>query len=692
MTTQQMAVGVVGGPSYRLEDQSSLRSQGIFSGDENPLVEQVAHWAGEWVVGTTVAAFVEQSTDVMRVSVTNATTYTAATGTITKVGAFASYVFRDGDQWIASSTDGGFTNGASYPVVSRVSDDAITISGGPGSDGSNVDGSVGVVIDLTNDLITLENHRVVDREPVQFTGSGRPTVSGVAISNAVQFYLKQYDEDRFEVYKDASLTTKVDFDGKGTSWSLKRYLYWYSEEKVAGGNGRELYNTIGAPQDSSTKRYPSNNRYWDHAFTTPPDAMSLGGVLEGCITGVLRQCAEGNKNLYLVLDPDSDVRANGIAGAVQFTASAVAATDIWTKTAHGLFTGDLVQLEADGSATNAGGTSLSANYHVRRIDADTFYLYTDSTLKTRLDVSSDGIAALCRCQRGSDYAVRFAFSVPNTVSTFTTHTQSDATWDLPSLTLTKTGAWTHYIWQSGDQYAPSSTDGSWDPTARYTIASATADTLVLLDDDPNGISAPATDAVGVADGTVHAINYTPFMLRWWFVKDLGQLAVANAIENGIWFAELWIPTTRYQVNAATSTDGIRIFQSAPRTRPQRGVNFNEARKFDWNEHSYLYCYPTGTQTSTALTGTITGASSGATATVINHNLRSQRIMVRNLTGDFEAGEAVSDGSTTVTIGPVEPSSSVHRISTRIACSGLQNGRFEVRAHNYSVTLKRAVPA
>lgn len=693
MTTQQMAITRVGGRPFTLADESTTASIGIPSEDEGPVVEQLAHWTGEWVVGTDVSTFVEQSTDVMRVSVTNGA-YTAATGAIVKTNGFTTYEFRTGDYWIASSNDGGFTSGNSYPIVSRDSDSQITISGGPVADGANIDGSAGVVIDLTNDLIPFENHRVVDREPVQFTGSGRPTVSGVAISNAVQFYLKQYDQDHYEVYSDASLTSKVDFDGKGTNWSIKRYLNWYSEEKSTGGVGRQLYNVIGAPQDSTTKRWPSDNKYWDHAFNVRCNAMSMGGVLHGEITGVLRQAGETNRNLYLVIDPDSDVRANGIKGAVMFTASAVGATDIWTKTAHGLLTNDIVQLEIDSSATNAGGISYSANYHVRRIDADTFYLYTDSTLKSRLNVTSDGIAAVCRGQRGSDNAIRFAFSVPNTVSTHTTHTITDASFVQGTLTLSLTGGFTHYLFNTGDQYAPSSTDGSWVVGSRYTIASRTSDdAIVLTDNDPLGNAAPA-DHAGVGDGVVHQINYTPFRLQWWFVKDLGQLAAANAVENGIWIAQLDIPTTRYAENAATTSNGYSVRQSIPRTRPQRGTNFNEARKYDWGLQGIIRSYSTGVRATTKLTGTITGASSTATGTVVSHNLRSEVVRYRRLSGDndFQAGEAISDGSTTITAGPIETSPVSTRISTRIGVSSFQDDRFEVRAHSYVVTLKRVVPA
>lgn len=62
-------------------------------------------------------------------------TFTTATGTITKTGAFTSYAYRPGDMiYISGGT--GFSAGW-FAITSRVSNDAITIAGGPGAD--NVD-------------------------------------------------------------------------------------------------------------------------------------------------------------------------------------------------------------------------------------------------------------------------------------------------------------------------------------------------------------------------------------------------------------------------------------------------------------------------------------------------------------------------------------------------------------------------
>ena len=67
-------------------------------------------------------------------------TFTTATQTITKVGAFTSYTFRAGDMiYISGGT--GFTAGW-YRIASRTSNDAIVIVGGPGADNADTAANV----------------------------------------------------------------------------------------------------------------------------------------------------------------------------------------------------------------------------------------------------------------------------------------------------------------------------------------------------------------------------------------------------------------------------------------------------------------------------------------------------------------------------------------------------------------------
>lgn len=74
---------------------------------------------------------------------------------------------------------------------------------------------------------------------------------------------------------------------------------------------------------------------------------------------------------------------------IKGTVTVVAATDIWTSTAHGLSTGDVVLLSNSGGALPTGA-SATTKYFVKVIDADTFYLYTNSGLTTLLNVTTNG--------------------------------------------------------------------------------------------------------------------------------------------------------------------------------------------------------------------------------------------------------------------------------------------------------------
>lgn len=65
------------------------------------------------------------------------------------------------------------------------------------------------------------------------------------------------------------------------------------------------------------------------------------------------------------------------------------ATSIFTATGHGLRNGDVVRLANSGGALPDGLVS-TANYYVQVIDADTFYLYTDSEFKTLATAVDDG--------------------------------------------------------------------------------------------------------------------------------------------------------------------------------------------------------------------------------------------------------------------------------------------------------------
>lgn len=73
------------------------------------------------------------------------------------------------------------------------------------------------------------------------------------------------------------------------------------------------------------------------------------------------------------------------------TFTAVAATDVITKTAHGYLTGLKVQVST--TTTLPAGLSAATDYFVIKIDADTFYLATslvNAQAGTRIDITSAG--------------------------------------------------------------------------------------------------------------------------------------------------------------------------------------------------------------------------------------------------------------------------------------------------------------
>lgn len=74
------------------------------------------------------------------------------------------------------------------------------------------------------------------------------------------------------------------------------------------------------------------------------------------------------------------------------TFTVVAATDVITKTAHGLYTGSVVQVSNSGGALPAGLSAVT-NYYVIRINANTFYLASslaNAQAGTRIDITDAG--------------------------------------------------------------------------------------------------------------------------------------------------------------------------------------------------------------------------------------------------------------------------------------------------------------
>ncbi len=563
----------------------------------------------------------------------------------------------------------------------------------------------GVTVDTANDRIPYVGHHFADGEPLLFLGTGRPNVAGVhgeggssgLIKNEVQFYVKRTGADTFEVHGSRELDDLVDFtdSGDATSWTIRRNVWFYMEEDAGGSVGKEVYNTIGAPTETTANQYPLTPEYADVGFEVPPMALASGGVLEGEITGMLKQGGTGDRVLYFVIDPDPDVRANGY---LLFTATCVGATDVWTKVAHGLRNGDVVQLKINGAA--AATAAEDTNLWVRRIDADSFYLCSDAKLTTIVDASADGEMNVRLPPDGGRKRIKFAFTVPNTVSTVQAITITDATWVLNTLTLTSTGDFAGYVprvtavddGSTGDFYETTSTNGGWTDNKRYPVASRTSDdAIVLLDPDED---APADDAIGVSDGVLYHLDYVPFVLTWKFIKDVGEQSLTSAVATGVWIATLEIPASAYINDKATTSTGYRVSQSVHKTFPRRGVNFNETRRQDFGPHSRVRYYPTTQPTFTyAVDEEITGGTTGAIGIVIDHDIARQSITFRPkaIDEDFIAGETLTGSSGSLTAGPIERGPFPIRMAQRIAVDGVQDGSFDVWVKSSRGVLHHARP-
>lgn len=100
----------------------------------------------------------------------------------------------------------------------------------------------------------------------------------------------------------------------------------------------------------------------------------------------------------------------------------VAATDIFTSSAHGFDTGDIVRLSS--TTTLPAGLSSTVNYYVSKIGADTFYLYTDARLTTKANATDTGTGTHTAKLYG---ALRTCFAVTFTDGTETFTDNGDGT-------------------------------------------------------------------------------------------------------------------------------------------------------------------------------------------------------------------------------------------------------------------------
>lgn len=541
----------------------------------------------------------------------------------------------------------------------------------------------GVQIDLTLNRIPYAGHNFQYGEAVQFSGASRPQIASVAIAATTFFYVKPVDADTIEVYTTRDLTTICDFNVQGTVWSIDRYNYFYTESRGLTASG-VLMNTIGAPQETG-KRYPVSNLFWDFGFDVPPNALVGGGALHGELTGLIWNASGGALTATLVLDPNGNVRAHGISSAGIGVAAPSAG--VCTIVAHGLKTREIVQLVHNGAQTF--GATVGENLYVKWLSADTFSLHTSAAL-TAATLKSFTSGHIFRTPIGGPNKIRFSASIPDDMGVVQTISVTGATWTNATLRLTKTGAFVDYPWRTVDKVYVSAGTGA--TAGWYGVAG--------VDASGNYITLTATIGAGANGQTdiaaqLHAIEPVMFTWRWSFKKDAANQATDNITEAGIWTAELVLPTNGYTTDPGTA--GTVLRQAFSKTRPQ-GANFAEILRHEWGPCGRIRHYTAGATGGVwptvryAAGATLTGATSGATGYVVEHDMNAQTIVYHKLQPDkdFMAGETVTNGTTTLVIGPVERAPMPTRISTRISLATLAAayGSAEMHAHHYEVMLHR----
>ena len=190
-------------------------------------------------------------------------------------------------------------------------------------------------------------------------------------------------------------------------------LYFYAEmpssfggtipNAFASTSDIALYSPIGVPNTGApASNAPANTEaainasmYWDDGIPIPPNAFTGGAMLEIDLFGQIKIGRAGV--LYLVLDPDGDVRlsyagnntttaaeAHKVLGAVSGSTIGTPAVVsnsggdmLFTLTAHGLVDDQLVWVStADRTVGIMPDLEEAGYYYVDRISADTFKLST----------------------------------------------------------------------------------------------------------------------------------------------------------------------------------------------------------------------------------------------------------------------------------------------------------------------------
>ncbi len=217
---------------------------------------------------------------------------------------------------------------------------------------------------LTNKL-TKSGHGLVTGDSIKLSGS---VPSGTDASTTYYVNVSGNDITLHNTKDNATAgTSAVDLGNtvSGATWAASTDNLTKTSHGLESGDVVQL-SSIGGATGASTY-----TNYYVKKLTA--DTLEL--YTDNALTGA---------NKVLVSADGTDVV---MQGARLTGASWSASSDTVTKTAHGLNTGDKVKVTSDGGAT---GATTYTDYYVKKLSADTFDLYSDSAMTTKVVVSTDG--------------------------------------------------------------------------------------------------------------------------------------------------------------------------------------------------------------------------------------------------------------------------------------------------------------
>ncbi|MBL67982.1 MAG: hypothetical protein CMO74_05950 [Verrucomicrobiales bacterium] len=234
-------------------------------------------------------------------------------------------------------------------------------------DSVGVKSAAGASMSNASATITKTGHGLVDGDKIKLGTAVAPA------NTTTDYYVKKIDDNSFKIYNTLANATAagagglVTFSANGTSTVTA-----YSDNaftKAAHGytTGDQVVFTSNPPAGAS-----ANTAYYVKVidadnftvFDTATNAAAAGGT--GSTNSGQVNITASTSGLSL----ESNMKTGGNINQ---------STDVVTMTAHGLSNGTQVKV-----TTNAGGHTVNNTaYYVKKLDANTFELYTDSNLTTK---------------------------------------------------------------------------------------------------------------------------------------------------------------------------------------------------------------------------------------------------------------------------------------------------------------------